>query len=318
MISISIALPNFNHSVFLRRSLDAIFSQTSPADEIIILDDASTDGSLEIIQPYLRQHPNCRLIINRVNQGIGSALQRLISEVTSDFILFTAADDCLALDAVKSAKSMAEIAPEAALLMGRCELITLKGQKRLWTSPSMGDMPEGFISPKDFVTLYVDSNPPWFSQSPSTAYNLKLLKQFGGFPADCGAFMDEVTNRGLGGTHGIVFKNKVLACLTEVPGSIGRSVFDDRGELEKTLIAFETLVRTKSLGHVFPPAKVKAWRTSIEQRYVDISRRRCAKGFQQIIGSLAAGYPTGPSHWAARVFLWFISMARRAKAILRS
>ena len=50
MLSISLVMPNYNHAHFLERSLGALFEQAVQPDEIIIVDDASTDGSIELIE----------------------------------------------------------------------------------------------------------------------------------------------------------------------------------------------------------------------------------------------------------------------------
>ena len=47
MESISIVIPNFNHSAELKTSLNAIVSQSRPADEVIVVDDCSTDDSVD-------------------------------------------------------------------------------------------------------------------------------------------------------------------------------------------------------------------------------------------------------------------------------
>ena len=47
-----------NHAAFLREALDSILSQTHPALEVWLVDDASTDGSQDILRAYAGQHPD--------------------------------------------------------------------------------------------------------------------------------------------------------------------------------------------------------------------------------------------------------------------
>src|SRR5690554_496615 len=65
----SIILPNYNHGLFLKNRLDSIFNQTHQDFEVIILDDASTDNSLSILNKY-KNHPKVsHFIINKENSG---------------------------------------------------------------------------------------------------------------------------------------------------------------------------------------------------------------------------------------------------------
>ena len=64
---VSVIVPNYNHARFLDERLRSIFSQTYENYEVIILDDKSSDGSIEIIDSY-RSHPKVSCIIaNEVN-----------------------------------------------------------------------------------------------------------------------------------------------------------------------------------------------------------------------------------------------------------
>jgi glycosyltransferase involved in cell wall biosynthesis len=65
---VSVIIPNFNHAKYLRLRLNSIFQQTYNDLEIICLDDASTDESLEIIESFQREH-NFTIIKNIQNSG---------------------------------------------------------------------------------------------------------------------------------------------------------------------------------------------------------------------------------------------------------
>ena len=52
---VSVIVPNYNHAPYLRQRLDSIFNQTFHDFEVIILDDCSTDNSIEIIEEYMSE-----------------------------------------------------------------------------------------------------------------------------------------------------------------------------------------------------------------------------------------------------------------------
>ena len=91
---VSIILPNYNHSNYLQDRLDSIFNQTYQNFEVIILDDASTDTSLDVLYPY-RNHPKVSyFIINKKNTG--SPFQQWkkgLELAQGDFIWITESDD---------------------------------------------------------------------------------------------------------------------------------------------------------------------------------------------------------------------------------
>ena len=61
-------VPNYNHARFLRQRLDSVYGQTYRDFEVILLDDASTDDSLEILAEYAAR-PRTRFVANRRNGG---------------------------------------------------------------------------------------------------------------------------------------------------------------------------------------------------------------------------------------------------------
>jgi glycosyltransferase involved in cell wall biosynthesis len=65
---VSVIVPNYNHARFLHQRLDSVFSQTFLDKEVIILDDASTDNSREVIQKYTA-NPRVLASFNTKNSG---------------------------------------------------------------------------------------------------------------------------------------------------------------------------------------------------------------------------------------------------------
>lgn len=65
---VSVIVPNYNHAPYLQARLDSILAQRFQDFELIVLDDASTDDSLNVIRDRLSGYPH-RLIVNQVNSG---------------------------------------------------------------------------------------------------------------------------------------------------------------------------------------------------------------------------------------------------------
>ena len=66
---VTVIIPNYNHENYLQERLDSVFEQTVKDYEVIILDDGSTDNSINILNLY-RKHPKVsHFIVNEVNSG---------------------------------------------------------------------------------------------------------------------------------------------------------------------------------------------------------------------------------------------------------
>jgi len=72
---ISVIMPNYNYAKFLEFSLGSICRQTIFPFECIVIDDASTDNSIQIIKKYKKLYPFIRLIENTSNQGAVNAIK---------------------------------------------------------------------------------------------------------------------------------------------------------------------------------------------------------------------------------------------------
>ncbi len=67
---VSVIVPNYNHSKFLRQRLDSIYKQTYQNLEVILMDDCSTDNSREILEEYAAKYPaKTKLLFNEENSG---------------------------------------------------------------------------------------------------------------------------------------------------------------------------------------------------------------------------------------------------------
>lgn len=92
---VSVVVPSFNHARFLPLRLQSIADQTFRDFEVILLDDCSSDGSLELLRDFRRSHPAItRLLRNPCNSGIPSAQwARGIGLARGDFIWIAESDD---------------------------------------------------------------------------------------------------------------------------------------------------------------------------------------------------------------------------------
>ncbi|MBR1795985.1 glycosyltransferase [Candidatus Saccharibacteria bacterium] len=89
---ISIILPIYNVESYLSRCLDSVITQDYQNLEIILVNDGSTDNSLQICQEYQAKDPRIKLI-NQSNAGLSAARNKGISVAKGEFISFIDSDD---------------------------------------------------------------------------------------------------------------------------------------------------------------------------------------------------------------------------------
>lgn len=89
MSSISVVIPTYNRSVLLERALDSVLAQTLPADEIIVVDDGSTDNTVSMLKS---RYPGVNLI-TQDNQGVSAARNAGIEAARHDWIALLDSDD---------------------------------------------------------------------------------------------------------------------------------------------------------------------------------------------------------------------------------
>lgn len=88
---VTVLMPVYNAEPFLREAIDSILAQSFRPFEFLIIDDGSTDGSLEIIASY--RDPRIRLIRNPANLGITPTLNKGIALASCELIARMDADD---------------------------------------------------------------------------------------------------------------------------------------------------------------------------------------------------------------------------------
>lgn len=92
--TISIIVPVYNSSAFLKKCLDSILVQTYSDFELLLINDGSTDTSLDIALSYINLD-NRIIVINQLNQGVSAARNHGLVKAGGDFVAFIDADDWL-------------------------------------------------------------------------------------------------------------------------------------------------------------------------------------------------------------------------------
>lgn len=91
-LTTSCLINNYNYGRYVHEAVDSALAQTRPFDEVVVVDDGSTDGSPEILQRRYGQDPRVRIVL-QVNGGQLSAFHAGLAHSSGEVVFFLDADD---------------------------------------------------------------------------------------------------------------------------------------------------------------------------------------------------------------------------------
>ena len=161
--SVSVILPVYNHADLLPRALAALAAQTRMPDEIIVIDDASSDRSYEVAKDFAgRFAPSARyeVLRNETNLGVNRTLNRGLEISTGDYVACTGADDWVRPRFIEVMSAAGRQFPEASIITSQyTEYFEAEDRLVEHTSDSelglwfVADNSPRFVSPAEFAAL---------------------------------------------------------------------------------------------------------------------------------------------------------------------
>jgi glycosyltransferase involved in cell wall biosynthesis len=283
---LTVVISNYNHARFLPISIGAILGQTRPADEIIIVDDASTDNSVAVIEPYLSRHPNIRLIRNERNRGVLANMNHGLAVGRGTYFFHAGADDMVYPTFFRESVRLLDQYPTACLFSCRCEIIDAEGGSQGILASPLPHLTPGYIPPFDVGPLLMKDD-SWFNGA-TTVWRREALLEAGGYPADLGSFADGYISRLLSLKYGCCFSPAVLAAWRRMEGGMAWSA---SANLEKTTREAQDIAR-RMIDEGFPPDYPRRWASRHiygARRFVLVQQRRQARsaGFFAFAAALA-------------------------------
>jgi len=89
--SVAVVIPSYQHARWVGEAVESALAQTRPPDEVVVVDDGSTDGTLEV----LRRFGSRIRVLENARGGIGSTYNLGVAAVKSDLVAFLESDDAL-------------------------------------------------------------------------------------------------------------------------------------------------------------------------------------------------------------------------------
>jgi len=229
--TVAIVVCNYNHARYLPDSLGHICSQTRPADQILVIDDGSTDDSWNVIQRFARDHSNLQAYANGRNLGLEASIAKAVQLVRCDYLVWAGADDRLLPTFLE--RNMTILAGYPAAALSFSEVVVLKGDSeeidRFATNPAaprifdLSELPV-YLSPEQLRKRMRRAYLPLASNT--AVIRAEALRAFGGFPAELRWFADSFACTALAMRHGACVLAEPLALIRSRPESYSQTLRD--------------------------------------------------------------------------------------------
>lgn len=305
MNDLSVLIPNYNHAHYLPAALESVIAQDFQPREVIVMDDASTDDSLSVLEQFANRMPNLRIVRNEVNCGVSKNCNRLLEMANGEMLHFMAADDVILPGFYRRCVDMLVRYPQAGMCYALCRQIDEQGNDvGLCGNFIPGDSAR-YVSPQETMDLL--SRNFYLIGGVSRLYRRNAVIELGGFREYLKFYSDGLLDHVNMARNGVCFVPEVLACWRIVTTSLSHAVWQDDAQLAGVFrLACETMER--EFGDVLPREFVSnykylalsrlaldKWERAVTQRnqFLDFTwthlfpeRNRLDRGFNRAMRSL--------------------------------
>lgn len=148
-------MPVYNAGDFLVESIESILNQTYKNYEFIIVDDASTDNSWEILKRFKSRSKKIKIYRFKKNKGVSATVKYAISKVKGEFIARMDADDIAVTNRLDKQLSYLKSHKQTVAVGGQCVVIDKSGNK-------IGEkrFPTGFKEIYDYIFKFIPLQQP--------------------------------------------------------------------------------------------------------------------------------------------------------------
>lgn len=177
---VSVCIPTYNYAHFLGQAVESVLAQTFEDFELIVRDDASTDGTAEVMARYASD-PRIRFTVNEVNAGLFANFNDIAREARGEYIKYLCADDWIEPEFLAKTVALLDADPTLPLAATANWLVDIEGQRTAAEQQPYGDGPS-VPAQTVFENATVGYNP--IGMPSNTLVRTASLLESGGFEAE--------------------------------------------------------------------------------------------------------------------------------------
>ena len=199
----SVVIPLYNKEKYIARTIRSVLAQTFDDFEVIIIDDGSTDDSVDEVKKF--DDPRIR-IVHQKNAGVSAARNRGIEEAKFDFIAFLDADDEWLPDYLKTVELLIKKYPECSIFATQYLLNTQNASQPIHINGLSFDV-DGIM--ENYFYIASKNMPPLWTSA--ICVKKEAIDTVGGFPLGIKSGEDLLTWAKLAAIYRIAFSTQHLS-----------------------------------------------------------------------------------------------------------
>ena len=236
-LNLSVIIPNRNDSKYLRRCIDSVIKQSITPFELIILDDVSTDNSIEVITSAIQGCDFAKLHINQKNLGATENSNYGLGMATGKYVFFLGANDFILPGLFARAQECLSRHP-AGIWSGMVWVVDEQDNFiRMHPSPIISLYDKYFPPQKCRNMMYSMGN--WMTGQ-TTIYLREALVEVGGFDPSLKALTDLMAAQVVASRYGASFSPAPLGVMRIHEGAFLTKTLDDISLLNSILLDIKT------------------------------------------------------------------------------
>ncbi len=321
LVFFSIVMPLYNKELSVSRAVHSVLGQSHSDFELLIVDDGSTDNSLEVARRF--QDPRIR-VLTKVNGGASSARNLAIENASGEFVAFLDADDEWRADFLEKMVRLIDVYPQAVLYSSAYMNVEAGKDNKLVRFSDTGDHFEvGCLANYFSGILQMGAS---INNSSTSVVRLQQFRDGLSFPTNIRTYEDHAVWYRLALKGEVAYIPEGLSCIHK--DSENRSAGSWRPSAAlRDLVELTSLVSAYGKRFVFDEKKLKQYEKLIAYRmgylaraslrmesFVDYlaSTTKAPVGFPYSIGRVRAGY------WTLRLSLYVVDSIKSIVRLVRN
>lgn len=164
----------YKHKPFLKEALESVLAQTYSPVELIVVDDAGNDGSAEVIEDFIAEHPQVHFIRHAFNNGNCYSFNEALVLAKGKYIIDFATDDkMLPIMVEKMVEVFESLSDDYGIVFSNSGNISEKGEFLGYHFNADSEIPQGYV--------YQEVVRKYFISPPATMMRRSMLEELGGY-----------------------------------------------------------------------------------------------------------------------------------------
>ena len=257
-MQLSVVLPNYNHAASLPRALDALLTQSRPSDEVLLVDDGSTDGSVAVMERYAAQHSAVKVLRHGANRGVAAAVNTGLASARGRWVYGAGADDAVRPGFFERGMELAERSPDAGAIFGRvvCHYSDHRRPETLRIARWAGR--SGRVKPAEYLEHLREAE-AGFSLGAATIFRREALLGVGGFRGELGPWADTFAARTLTLRHGGIYLDEPCVDWTVHGGSYSHATATGNPQRMKQIGDMAASLMRREFAGLHSEAFIERW-----------------------------------------------------------